>query len=85
MKTMGEVQPASMASRPEDSYGQVDTTFTLQEVYSDFRIVDSISLPHAYKLIMTIEGPTAYIAEWNIHAGQVTHNQTIDPAVFAVR
>jgi hypothetical protein len=79
------VQPAWMASTPAESSGQRDTLYTLVEQFGDFKEVDSLTLPHSYKLVLTIEGQrNTILSEWNIAAEQVSHNQQIDPKYFRI-
>jgi len=59
-------------------YAQVDV--------SDFTAVDSLTLPHFYKLIMTVEGMSgSLLTEWNLQAEKVSQNQQVDPGTFAVK
>jgi hypothetical protein len=74
-----------MASTPAESSGQRDTLYTLVEQFGDFKEVDSLTLPHSYKLVFTIEGQrNTILSEWNIAAEQVSHNQQIDPKYFRI-
>ncbi len=80
------VQPATMGRTPTESAGQRDTIQTIVESYDDFRTVDSLTLPHAYKLVQTIEGQnSATLVDYNIAAAQIRHNQTLDPRVFSAQ
>ena len=65
---------------------QGDTVYTLTEDFGDFKTVDGLTLPHDYKLDMTIEGPTStYLASWTLSVSRISHNQSIDPKEFSVR
>jgi hypothetical protein len=80
------VEPANMGDSPTKSSGQRDITYTIVESYGDFKTVDSLTLPHAYKLVMTIEGQSStLLVEYNILAAEVVHNQTIDSQIFMAR
>ena len=41
---------------PADSANQRETVYTLEEQFGNFAAVDSLTLPHFYKLTMTMEG-----------------------------
>jgi len=80
------VMPASMGRRPEESSAQRDTIFTVVEQFDDFKEVDGLTLPHACRLDLTIEGQSATVmTDWNISAAQIVHNQQIDPKFFIVQ
>jgi hypothetical protein len=80
------VQPASMGRSPMESSGQRDILYQLKEDYSDFKEVDSLTLPHAYKLVYTMEGQNQTIlVDYNLAMERVAHNQPIDPKYFAVQ
>jgi len=45
-----------------------------------------LTLPHFYKLTMTMEGQNAsYLTEWNLQAEKALQNQTVEPTTFVVR
>jgi hypothetical protein len=74
-----------MASTPAESSDQRNTLYTLVKQFGDFKEVDSLTLPHSYKLVLTIEGQrNTILSEWNIAAEQVSHNQQIDPKYFRI-
>jgi hypothetical protein len=80
------IQPAIMASNPADSAGQRDTIYTIVEHFGDFKEVDSLNLPHAYKIVLTIEGQRQTILyEWNLTFDQAAHNQEFDPSLFTTQ
>jgi hypothetical protein len=80
------IQPAIMASNPADSAGQRDTIYTIVEHFGDFKEVDSLNLPHSYKIVLTIEGQRQTILyEWNLTFDQAAHNQEFDPSLFTTQ
>lgn len=66
--------PEAMGGSPEVS--------SLVETFDNFKEVDGLTLPHAYKIILQRSG---YLAEWNFVVTQVMHNQQIDPKWFVVQ
>jgi hypothetical protein len=54
----------------------------LVETFDNFKEVDGLTLPHAYKIILQRSG---YLAEWNFAVTQVLDNQQIDPKWFVVQ
>jgi len=78
-------QLAGMAAGANLSSEKRETLYTLVESYSDFRAVDSLTLPHRYKLVQMIDAQnTAVLLEYGITAASVVHNQTFDPKLFTV-
>ena len=68
-----------------DTSASNDVHYKIQEWFDDFRTVDSLNLPHAYKLSFSRRGPSqAAIFDYNIGLNQVLHNQAIDPKAFAI-
>lgn len=55
---------------------------SLVETFDDFKEVDGLTLPHAYKIILQQD---RFLAEWNLAVTRVMHNQQIDPKLFVVK
>jgi hypothetical protein len=80
------IQPASMGRSPAESSGQRDTLYQIKEDYSDFKEEDSVTFPHAYKLVYTMEGQSrTVLVDYNMTIEQVSHNQKVDPKYFSVQ
>lgn len=80
------VQPANMAGTPAESSTQRDTLYHIEERFSDFRTVDSLTLPYAWKLTYSREGMgTTLLSEYNIVLAQIAHNQTLDAKAFGIK
>jgi len=79
------VQPANMANSPAASSGQSDTIFHIEETFTDFKTVDSLTLPHSWKLTFSREGMgSTILSEDDLGIAQILHNQTLDPKTFIV-
>jgi hypothetical protein len=79
------VRPAGTATTAVETAHMMDTIYTLAESYDDFRTVDSLNLPRAYKLVQTIEGQSTLFREYEMEVKQIRHNQTVNPKAFAVQ
>jgi len=80
------VVPPAMATNPLESSGQRETVYTLDEAFGNFATVDSLTLPHFYKLTMTMEGQSSsYLTEWNFKAENVSQNPQLEPGTFVVK
>jgi hypothetical protein len=74
-------------ANPAGANPGTDTFYRIEEWFDDFKMVDSLTLPHAYKLRFTREGsdPPTYICEYSISLTQVLHNQAVDPKAFVIQ
>jgi hypothetical protein len=80
------IQPANMAAGPEDSSSQRETLYYIQEWFDDFNAVDSLNLPHNYRMVYSREGTGATtLLEYKIVLSNILHNQTSDPKAFAIQ
>ena len=77
------VQPASMQTSINDSSGQRDTVYVIAERFDDFKQIDGLTLPHAYKLVYTMEGPVTLLQDWVATIDQVTH-APVDAKYFVI-
>jgi len=79
-------QPVDLGRAPGEAAIARDTVHLLVESYDDFRAVGSLTLPHAYKLVETLEGQdAAVLREYSIAVDQMTANQTLDPQLFSLQ
>ncbi len=72
------------AANPAGSSPDTDTFYRIEEWFDDFRTVDALSLPHAYRLRFTREGSYPYICEYTVSLNQVLHNQPLDAKTFVI-
>jgi hypothetical protein len=60
--------------------------YSLTEDFGDFRTVDGLNLPHKYKLAYSGEGRSASsLQEWTFIIDQISHKETIDSRIFAIK
>jgi hypothetical protein len=64
---------------------QMETYYKIEEWFDDFRVVDSLNLPHAYRMRFNVEGPSPFLYEFSINLSKILHNQEVDPTAFVVR
>jgi hypothetical protein len=80
-----KVQPF-LARNIDESARQADSYWRLREEFADFQTSEGVSVPHAYKLVLTYDSSDRpFITEWNFAVTQVRHNQDLEPAAFTVR
>jgi hypothetical protein len=65
--------------------GQTDIHWQVDEEFDDFRPVDGITLPHAYKLRLSLDSKTTWVAEWKAQFSEVKQNQDLGDSVFTLR
>ncbi len=77
--------PAPMVRSIEESARQRDTRMTLEEWFSDFHSTDELELPAHWMIRLTLDtdaGP--FLATWDMHYPQITHDLSIDPELFVL-
>ena len=65
--------------------GKTGSHWQVDEEFDDFRPVDGITLPHAYKLRLSLDSKTTWIAEWKAQFSEVKENQDLGDSVFTLR
>jgi len=63
----------------------MDTFYKVEEWFDDFKTVDSLSLPHSYRLRFNREGPSSFLCDYGISLTQVLHNQPVDADTFVIK
>ncbi len=81
---VGQYERPTQAN-PAGASPATDTFYKIEEWFDDFRTVESLILPHSYRLRFTKEGSDPYICEYSISLTRVLHNQAVDPKVFTIR
>jgi hypothetical protein len=77
------VQPPNMANNPTASSAQQDTIYHIEETFGDFKTVDSLTVPHSWKITFSREGMgSTVLCEDGLGISQVLHNQTLAPRTF---
>ncbi len=62
-----------------------ETRYKMVEEFSDFRKEGGLTLPHTYKINLTIDAPSGtFLADWTIKLTQFTFNEKIDPDSFTI-
>jgi len=78
--------PAFMAGKPADSGRTRDSYWKMTEEFGDFKTVDGLTLPHAYRLVLNYEADVGpFLAIWEAKFTRVVHNQELESAVFGVQ
>jgi hypothetical protein len=63
-----------------------ETRYKMVEEFSDFKQESELSLPHIYRIKLTIDAPSGtFAADWTIKLTQFTFNEKIDPDSFSIR
>jgi hypothetical protein len=58
----------------------------LIEEFDDFREADGLTLPHKYRLQMSVQsGRVSALYDYNIAINRVSHNQEIDEKIFTLK
>ena len=82
----GSSAAARMSSVYDQSnIGQTDIHWQVDEEFDEFKSVDGLTLPHAYKLRLALDSRTTWVAEWKAQFSEVKHNQDLGADVFTLR
>jgi hypothetical protein len=73
---------ARQGTTAEASISQRDSRLRLVEDFSDFQTTGGLTLPHVYKLQLTIDATRTQTMEWTINLAQFAFNQQIEPESF---
>ncbi|HVF50918.1 MAG TPA: hypothetical protein VNA19_12570 [Pyrinomonadaceae bacterium] len=67
-----------------DKSGQRDLHYRLVEDFSDFKKEGKLTLPHTYKIGLSLErqNGNSYIAEWELKLVRFSFNQQLEPSFF---
>lgn len=76
---------SEMGRTPDLSARERETRYKMTEEFSDFKEESGLTLPHVYKVELTLDTRRGtFIAEWILTLSQFSFNQPIDPNSFDV-
>jgi hypothetical protein len=74
---------ARLGVGPNDSNAVQESFYTLTEDFDDFRPVDSLTLPHSYKLTLSISASNGTLLyDYQLSAEQISHKETFTDQTF---
>ncbi|RPJ54362.1 MAG: hypothetical protein EHM23_29160 [Acidobacteria bacterium] len=78
--------PHFMAGKPADSGKMRESYWKMTEEFDDFKTVDGLTLPHAYRLVLNFEGEVGpFLAIWEAKFSRVMHNHQMAADVFGLQ
>lgn len=81
---MGPRPTSSVQDRPADT--GLASRFKMVEEFSDFKTENNLTLPHTYKLSLTVDNQQrTQMLEWNMGFSQYIFNQPLDAAQFSLK
>ncbi len=76
---------ASIGTRSSLDAKERETRYRMVEEFSDFKDEAGLTLPHTYKIKLTVDSPGGtFLAEWEIKLTRFTFNEPIDPQSFNI-
>ena len=79
------VAPQMGASPDASKEGQRELHYLLEEQFSDYKQEGKLTLPHTYKIKLTLEGSaTTYVADWEMVFTKFSFNQPLQTGWFDV-
>ena len=74
---------ARLGVGPNDSNAVQESFYILSEDFDDFRPVDSLTLPHSYKLILSISASTgSLLYDYQLAVEQISHKESFGDQTF---
>ncbi|HEX8173754.1 MAG TPA: hypothetical protein VF543_01415 [Pyrinomonadaceae bacterium] len=78
--------PAQMGKDPTQSAQQKESIYRLTEEFSDFKAENNLTLPHSYKLRLSVELPTrTQTLDFDMSLAQFVFNQPVEAAQFSLK
>ena len=77
---------ARMGLGPNDSNTVQESYYLLTEEFDDFRAVEGLTLPHSYKLQLSVNTSNgSVIYDWTLAVEQISHKETFDDNTFVIK
>ena len=71
---------------PNQSNVFQESIYLLSEEFDDFRPVDGLTLPHQYKIQLSVQASaSAVLMDWHLSFAQMVHNQPVEDNVFTLK
>ena len=66
---------------------QKETRYTIEELFSDFKTAEGLTLPTKYVIRFTeeLQNGTTKLYEWDMSADEVSNNRSLDPRNFQIK
>ncbi len=76
---------ATVATR-ETPNANPESYYSLTEEFDDFREVDGLTLPHKYRVQLSVQSGTASaLYDYNFTVSRISHNEPIDEKIFTLK
>ena len=77
---------ARLGVGPNESSRQTESRYQLIESFDNFRVVEGVTLPHKYKLQLSIQTQnSSLLSDWVFTFLRMTHKQKIEDDVFEIK
>ena len=77
---------ARLGEGPNDSTRIQESYYVLSEDFDDFRAVDGLTLPHKYRLQLSVNtSGGSLLRDWTLTVDQMSHKAAVDETVFKIR
>jgi hypothetical protein len=77
--------PARIGAGPNDSNAIQESYYLLTEEFSDFRAVDGLTLPHGYKMQMSVSTSNgSLLMDWFLTVDAISHKEIFDEKSFKI-
>jgi hypothetical protein len=77
---------ARLGSGPDDSARVQESYYVLTEDFDDFKAVDELTLPHRYRLQLSVStSGGSLLRDWTMVVDQISHKSNVDDQSFKIR
>ena len=77
---------ARLGAGPNESGKQQESYYVLTEDFDDFRAVDGLTLPHKYKLQLSVQTAlSSLLNDWTLEVSRISHKESFDDQVFTIK
>ena len=61
------------------------STIEIRERFSDFKVVDGLTLPHLYQITLNVDANSGFVGHWQMKIDRIVHDRRIAAWAFAIR
>lgn len=71
---------------PDESASRQDSLFDLTESFDDFRLVEGLTLPHKYKLQLSVQTQNgSLLRDWSFEFDRISQQEIPDDQLFIIK
>lgn len=77
---------AQLGNGPNESSRQQESHYKITETFDDFRQVDGLTLPHKYKLQLSVQTMNgSLLSDWALDVASISHKEKFEEGIFTIK